>query len=89
MNFFFGTNNTNKENKKSNKKVNFQVFNEIYIIPSIEELKKNGQLQEIWWTSKELNLFRKSFIYKVDVFLKTNPHLDYKVAIKDMLEKGK
>jgi len=89
MNFFFGANNTNKENKKNKKKVKFEAFNEIYIIPSIEELKKNGQLHDIWWTPKELNLFRKSFIYKVDVFLKTNPHLDYKVAIKDMLDKGK
>lgn len=94
MSLFCNTNtidveNIGLDNKNIVKKVNFKAFNDIYLIPNITELKKNCKINEIWWTPHELHFFKKSFIYSVHIFLKCNPHIDSRVAVKVLLDKGK
>lgn len=94
MNFFCNKNTIDEENigltnKNTVKNVNFEAFNDIYFIPNITELKKNCKIHEIWWTANELHFFRKSFIYSVHIFLKCNPDIDFRVAVKVLLDKGK
>jgi len=65
MSHFCNTNTINNhddnanKNKNKEKKVRFESFHDIYFIPSITELKKNSKLNDIWWTSNEMNFFRK------------------------------
>jgi hypothetical protein len=95
MSHFCNTNTINNhddnanKNKNKEKKVRFDSFHDIYFIPSITELKKNSKLNDIWWTSNEMNFFRKSFMYSVHIFVQCNPHIDYKVAVKELLDRGK
>ena len=77
------------KNNNKEKKVRFELFNDIYFIPNITELKKYSNLNEIWWTSNEMNFFRKSFMYSVHIFVQCNPHIDYNVAVRELLDRGK
>ena len=66
-------------NKKKIKKVNFSIYNSIYLIPMYYEIYNYEQL---WWSHEDLVDIKNNAITEIKCFLKINPSMTYYYAKK-------
>lgn len=68
--------NKTTSNPQINKKVTFDIFNDVIIIPN--HLEMNDCVKKIWWTHFELNLFRENALNEFYGFCVNNPKMTVK-----------
>lgn len=64
------------EIKMPGKKVNFEIFNDVIIIPNYQEMQEH--IKKIWWTHFELHLFRQNAFNEIYIFYVNNPKMTMK-----------
>ena len=58
------------------KKVSFDIFNDVIIIPNYQEMHEH--IKKIWWTHFELHLFRQNAFNELHIFYVNNPKMTIK-----------
>lgn len=77
-----------KLNNKKNKKINFNKYVSVILIPNINEYKECNLNQSLWWTKEELQSFKLSCSEEIFKLIKRHNLMTVQQAAKLLYQPG-